>query len=218
MLILEVFDGESPDQDEVIVIASIVKTPPNADAGNDQTVNVGDLIALDGSGSNDPDNCPDPLTFSWTFVSIPVDSVLVDADITDANTDTPSFIPDVEGSYLLRLDISDGVHDDFDQVMVEAIKVPDELDPPQNLLARAKGSHINVLWDETSGATSYRVFRRLDTELEFIDAGQTTYSVFVDDLPQQANSAEYFVVAENNFGISDDSAVVLVTKTTRRRR
>jgi PKD domain len=39
--------------------------PPIADAGADQTVNSGDTVTLDGSGSSDPDP-EDQITYSWT--------------------------------------------------------------------------------------------------------------------------------------------------------
>jgi hypothetical protein len=39
--------------------------PPHADAGRSQSVNVGDIVAFDGSGSSDSDG--DALTFQWDF-------------------------------------------------------------------------------------------------------------------------------------------------------
>ena len=218
VVILEVFDGDSASMDAVTIAASPANVPPNADAGDDQMVNVGVLVTFDGSGSNDPDDGPDPLSFSWSFVSTPANSSLVDADIANATTDTPSFTPDVEGTYLLRLDISDGEDSDFDQVMVEVVRAGSAPSTPENLFVRIKRSHLNLFWGSSEGATNYRVFRRLNTEIDFVEVGQTVYLVFVDDLPQEANSAEYFVMAENGFGLSDDSAIVMVTMNPRRRR
>ena len=69
----------------------------------------GTVVALDGSSSQDPDGAPQPLTFAWTFVSIPSGSALNDAEIDGAATAQPSFEPDVRGDYVLRLTVSDGV-------------------------------------------------------------------------------------------------------------
>ena len=218
VVVLEVFDGDSASMDAVTIAASPANVPPNADAGGDQMVNVGVFVTLDGSGSNDPDDGPDPLSFSWSFVSTPANSSLVDADIANATTDAPSFTPDVEGTYLLRLDVSDGEDTDFDQVMVEAVQAGSAPETPENLVGRSKLSRVNVRWDDVVGATNYRVFRRLNTENDFTEAGQTQFSVFADNLPDNAQSAEYFVVAENNFGSSGDSAIVVVAKRIRIRR
>ena len=47
-------------------------TPPTAQAGPSQTVNAGEVVTLDGSGSSDAEN--DPLTFAWAFASQPAGS------------------------------------------------------------------------------------------------------------------------------------------------
>ena len=44
---------------------------PIADAGADQDVPFGSTVTLDGSNSQDPDGAPQPLAFSWAFVSVP---------------------------------------------------------------------------------------------------------------------------------------------------
>jgi hypothetical protein len=93
---------------------------PIADAGDDQNVDMGMEVTLDGSGCNDPDNGPDPLSHLWTFVSVPSGSALTNADIQNETTAAPSFIPDVEGYYEVNLHISDGDLTDDDQVMIIA--------------------------------------------------------------------------------------------------
>jgi hypothetical protein len=60
------------------------------------------VAQLDGSLSFDPDG--DPLSYSWTFVSTPVGST---TSLTGSASATPSFTPDVAGSYVLRLSVSD---------------------------------------------------------------------------------------------------------------
>jgi Ca2+-binding RTX toxin-like protein len=96
-------------------------TPPIADAGLDQDVPLGVAVALDGTASQDPDGAPQPLTFAWTFVTVPSGSALNDAGIAGAATAQPSFDPDVRGEYVLRLTVSDGSAPDTDEVLVRVV-------------------------------------------------------------------------------------------------
>jgi len=75
---------------------------PTANAGGDQDVFVGDTVALDGSGSTDPDG--DSLTFSWRFTTRPPGS---SATLSGAVTATPTFVVDVPGTYEIELSVSD---------------------------------------------------------------------------------------------------------------
>ncbi|MDP8220186.1 MAG: tandem-95 repeat protein, partial [Candidatus Stygibacter frigidus] len=52
---LNVSDGEYTDSDEVVITVLNINHPPVADAGDDQIVEEGDFVQLDGSGSYDPD-------------------------------------------------------------------------------------------------------------------------------------------------------------------
>ena len=62
---------------------------PVADAGEDQTVNEGDLVYLDGSGSYDPDQ--DPLTYLWQQdVSDPIQVTLSDPTAVDPSFTAPT--------------------------------------------------------------------------------------------------------------------------------
>jgi len=64
------------------------------------------MVQLDGSGSTDQDG--NPLTYRWTFVSIPSHST---ATLNGANTVKPTFVPDVPGSYTVQLIVNDGTVD-----------------------------------------------------------------------------------------------------------
>jgi len=75
--------------------------PPVADAGEDQMVQVGEAVTLDGRRSRDPDG--DPLIYDWQQVDGP--AVLLLLNRTSA---TPSFIPKEEGVYHFTLVVSDG--------------------------------------------------------------------------------------------------------------
>ncbi len=124
VLELEVFDGEDSDVDSMTVIVVPPNVPPIADAGDNQEITLGETAFLDGTGSTDPDQGPDPLSFSWGFVSVPPGSGLTDADIAGAETDSPSFTPDVEGAYTLDLEVFDGEDSGFDEVIVSTLQVP----------------------------------------------------------------------------------------------
>lgn len=75
---------------------------PVASAGPPQTVSPGAGVTLDGSASRDPDG--DALSFAWTLERPPGSA----ANLSAADTSTPSFIADVAGVYTARLVVSDG--------------------------------------------------------------------------------------------------------------
>jgi hypothetical protein len=76
--------------------------PPVANAGVDQTILIGDTVTLNGSGSYDPDG--DPLKYTWEIISKPAGSI---APLSNPETKTPSFVPDIAGQYVVQLTASD---------------------------------------------------------------------------------------------------------------
>lgn len=88
------------------VFSAVATTPPNrnptANAGPDASGTVGTSVGLSGSGS-DPDG--DALTFQWTFSSRPTGS---GASIQNATSASAAFVPDLPGTYVLRLAVDDG--------------------------------------------------------------------------------------------------------------
>ena len=115
---LTINDGNLSSVDTVQIIATMPNVPPNANAGVDMTVYLGDTAVLDGSASNDPDHGPQPLTYLWSFVAVPTGSQLTNGNISGANTASPSFTPDVIGTYVLQLMVFDGRDAEFDNVAV----------------------------------------------------------------------------------------------------
>ncbi len=80
--------------------------PPVANAGSDQTINVGTLVQLDGSTSNDPDG--NPLTYNWTITLLPSGSTAV---LSSKSAVMPSFVADRSGTYDIQLTVNDGLED-----------------------------------------------------------------------------------------------------------
>ena len=76
--------------------------PPVANAGTAQTVAVGTTVTLDGSGSTDPDGLP--LSYQWTFTSLPTGS-----NPTLTGSSKVTFVPDAVGTYVVQLVVSDGL-------------------------------------------------------------------------------------------------------------
>lgn len=76
--------------------------PPVANAGVAQTVPVGTTVTLDGSASTDPDGYP--LTYLWSFTSLPDGS---NPTLTGGSKVT--FVPDAVGTYVAQLVVTDGL-------------------------------------------------------------------------------------------------------------
>ena len=66
---LVVTDLEGVPSDPDTVEISSENIPPTAVAGDDEVVQIGNLVVLDGLGSSDPDE--DGLTLAWTITSAP---------------------------------------------------------------------------------------------------------------------------------------------------
>jgi len=115
---LVVNDGAFVDKDFMWAFATAgSNNPPVADGGANQTGVPNATYVMDGSGSSDPDG--DPLTYSWSFQSVPAGSALTNGDITDADTTSPSFTADAEGRFRLRFVVNDGSATDKDFVNVD---------------------------------------------------------------------------------------------------
>ncbi len=108
---LTVSDGEITSMPDTVVIKVINENhAPVADAGCDLDASVGDTIALDGSGSYDPDG--DSLSYAWTQESGP------SVDLIQSDSATPSFTPTVSGVYTFVLQVSDAQVQSYDTVTV----------------------------------------------------------------------------------------------------
>ncbi len=83
----------------------------------------GDVVLLDGSGSTDTDG--DSLSYQWGILDVPVGSVAV---LLADDTVNPTFTPDLAGTYLIGLIVSDG-EDDSTQDTVSIVVMAENVAP-----------------------------------------------------------------------------------------
>ena len=110
---------------------------PAANAGPNQTVNVGNTVTLDGSGSTNVYGTG-MLTYSWAFLSRPGGSA---AKLNNSTTALPSFLADVSGSYAIGLTVSNGAASSTASVTVSTLNTAPVANagPNQNV---AQGSNV----------------------------------------------------------------------------
>ncbi|WP_170938207.1 CARDB domain-containing protein [Halorubrum sp. Hd13] len=167
---LAVFDenGAGYTLDTIGSATLTVNTPPDADAGPDQTVDEGETVTLDATASNDPDG--DSLSYSWTQTGGP------DVSLSDADTANPTF-PAPEVTEDTALDFEVEVTDTVGATDNDSVSVTVQLAAPaaanfqvSNLSAPSsvtEGENITVSADveNTGGQTATKsVEFRLDTD------------------------------------------------------
>ncbi len=136
---LMVHDGKEESLPVTVTITT-GNTPPVANAGHDQSVPVLALVTLNGSGSHDADG--DALTFQWTLDSRPPGSV---ATILNPTFPHPTLIPDVPGTYVVSLMVSDGVVFSVpDTVAIVAQSPAPVLLPTLRILSPIEGSVVGI--------------------------------------------------------------------------
>ena len=132
------------------VVVSSENVAPTANAGEDQVVAVGTAAPLDSMDSTDPDG--DPLAYNWTLLSAPSGSA---AALVAPNSATPSFTPDLVGSYVIQLVVNDGLENSSaSNVTVTAISLSDAA---QDKLREA-ADRITALTDSAFHAKGHRNF------------------------------------------------------------
>ena len=94
------------------VVASGANSAPVANTGISQSVVVGALVTMDGSGSTDANG--DPLTFKWTLLGKPTGST---ATLTNPTYPNPKFTADLPGNYIVSLVVNDGKVDSAQAAM-----------------------------------------------------------------------------------------------------
>jgi Tol biopolymer transport system component len=197
---LSVSDGDSFSDDTAQINAASTGVPPNADAGDDFTIALDDSAMLDGSGSYDPDESPEALSYAWQFVTVPEGSTLTSGAINDSDTAYGYFIPDVTGIYVLALTVGDGLSYDTDHVAVKVVPAPTQT--VFDLYARGKRGKIQIVWTPVEGAECYNVYRGTSSGsyTRIVDCHDTYYATYLD-LDVINDTTYYYVVTSVEYGI-----------------
>jgi hypothetical protein len=80
---------------------------PVADAGGDYVVTAGELMIVTARQSYDPDDEDAVLTYEWSLAKVPPGSTLTTADLSNADTQAASIVPDVPGQYIVEVVVTD---------------------------------------------------------------------------------------------------------------
>ena len=153
-------DDEKPDTAEVETTCTI----PIANGGADLSINLGEAATLDGTTSEWCASTSDSLTFTWTFLQTPTESVVDETALSDNRTNTaitPVFTPDVEGDYVLSLQLSDVNGDSGEDIVVVTVIAGDE--PP---IADCAGPYSGVAGSSIT-IDGYGAYDPENAELEY---------------------------------------------------
>ena len=97
----------------VSVYSSVNNSAPVANAGANQSITVGSVVNLDGTGSTDANR--DALTYKWNLSNVPTGSSAI---LNSINSPNPKFTADLTGTYTAILVVNDGKADSLSSVVV----------------------------------------------------------------------------------------------------
>ncbi|MBJ2130923.1 PKD domain-containing protein [Alteromonas sp. IB21] len=136
--------GESSDL--IVVVVEDDNHPPIAEAGDDQNIILGSGVTVNGSDSYDPDG--DVISYQWTLET-PTNST---AEITTPDLAAITFAPDVRGTYIAWLTVTDsaGLTDtDSATILTDTANLP-----PVAIIADVHDVEIGSIV-ELNGSSSY---------------------------------------------------------------
>jgi hypothetical protein len=204
--------GDAGSTTQMDLVAEMPPQPPTADAGSDQSVDEGDPVTLDGSGSTDPDGTI--ASYAWT------QTAGTSVTLSDAAAVNPTFTaPDVAADTVLTFQLT--VADDdgleaIDTCTVNVGWIPEA--PVANAGADQTVDEGNTVTLDGSGSTdpdndidSYQWVQLVGTSVTLSDAtnSQPTFLPPAVD----ANGAEFtfkLTVTDSEGLTSDDEVTVTV--------
>jgi hypothetical protein len=204
----------SSGSDETVLTVYRPNSPPVANAGPDQTINTGDTIILDGTGSSDPDG--DSLSYKWMLGS----EVLKEQ--ASFNAEFP-----YAGIYDFVLEVSDGRGGtDTDTVTITVNELPPSENPPPGPGNGDSGSNpgegdvnppadepevpptpcrcriLGVAWDRPEANDGDEV-NMIISDNGCCEGKAATIEIYEKDfsiLPDEYNSTIYYTISESHSG------------------
>jgi hypothetical protein len=198
---LVVNDGSSNSQADEVVITVIVNREPIASAGENQQVQLGSTVQLNGSSSYDPEGME--LIFQWSFVTRPANS---SAALVNQSSSTPTFVPDMPGAYSIKLRVSDGTFTTEDEVQITVLPVNVSItkDISRSLKVYPNPFNDKLVVDYYS-PEKQKVTFSLSTvtgavihKYEFVSEGLNTHTLWIDD--QQLTPGIYLLLMKPEKG------------------
>ncbi len=200
-----------------------VNQPPVANAGPDQTsVETGTLVTLNGGGSSDPEG--GAIDYSWVMTQRPTGSSAV---LQNGSSSSPSFTPDEDGTYVLRLTVKDnqGTHSLTDEVSITSstLSVPTVPAAPTNLVvSNITIDSARLSWaDNSTNETGYKIGTcagSISSSPDSCDNGFITITQLPPNLTSYtfsrlnpATDYHYFLLAYNAVGNSNNIGVAFTT-------
>ena len=192
-----------------LTVAAPANQAPVPNAGPDQSVNEGDNVALDGSGSSDADS--NPLTYTW---SAPAGITLSSTSVAKPTFTAPNVTTDTQ--YTFSLVVNDGlVNSGTDQVLITVKKV--NLIPLANagadqtlnegVLVTLNGTAssdpdsdpLSYLWSPPAGITlnSTTASQPTFTAPEVTSDKQYTFSLMVNDGTANSPADQVVITVKN---------------------
>jgi len=164
---------------------------PIANAGSDQTVIVGTLVTLNGTGSSDPNTPPLPLTYQWTQASGPA------VTLNGANTASPTFTPTTAGTYVFSLIVNNGVSSSTASTVTITVTPSSVTEQLQSLIAQVQALDVpdNV---------KTPLLVHLNNASKFISRSQNKQAI------QSLNVFIHLVQINERRGISPEEAAALI--------
>ena len=198
---LLLFSGCGKDEDP-----EPVGNPPTANAGSDLNAKVNSSVTLNGTGSSDPDGA---LTYVWALTTLPSGS---SASVNSATQATATFTPDVEGTYVATLTVTDT--DGNNATDATTITVTEAVgNPPVAVIANKEGRRISEA-DKNNTVTVTASYELDGSGSYDDDQDALTYAWIIASKPSASAAATITGNNQSKAGFTPDVAGEYVIRLT----